>query len=217
MKKVIVMMVALFACSASYAQGEIGKWNLHVQAGVNFNDWGVSESGNDTGLGVNYKDESSLAGGILAGAEIGYRASKLFQPSVGLMYQTANVDVNNTFGSKKETSTVKSSYLAVPILANFYVANGLALKIGVQPAFLLSSKYKTETLEAETKDGMNSVDFQIPLGISYEFPFGLMFDARIYQSVTKVFKKEAKGNLGMNAEEATNQGFMLTVGYKFDL
>ncbi len=65
-------------------------------------------------------------------------------------------------GSSSTSTTYKLDYLNIPITANFYVLQGLALKTGVQLGFLLSAK--AESLDV--KDAYESVNFSIPIGLS---------------------------------------------------
>src|SRR3712207_7766608 len=51
------------------------------------------------------------------------------------------------------------SYINVPIMANVYVVNGLAVKLGVQPGFAVD----------KADSDINTVDFSIPVGASYEY------------------------------------------------
>ena len=45
-------------------------------------------------------------------------------------------------------------------MVNFYVAKGFALKIGLQPGFLVNAKYKGNDI----KDACETFNFSIPLG-----------------------------------------------------
>ena len=98
-------------------------------------------------------------------------------------------------------------------MANVYVLPGLALKAGVQPGFLLTSKAKWSDNESgkwvdydtTSKDGLNKFDFSIPMGISYEFS-NFIIDARYNLGLTKVIKDPAPSS--------KNSVIMLTVGYK---
>ena len=44
MKKLLLVLVVLSSCTLAFAQGEVGKWSVHVQLGVNMNNWGVKNS-----------------------------------------------------------------------------------------------------------------------------------------------------------------------------
>ena len=68
-------------------------------------------------------------------------------------------------------------------------------------------------------DVCKSVDFGIPLGLSYEYKnvsldaryyFGLTLDARYYFGLTKIDKTE-------NPDTAKNRYFSITLGYRFHL
>jgi hypothetical protein len=101
-------------------------------------------------------------------------------------------------------------YLKVPILAHFYVAPGFALKVGVQPAFKVRSKYSISVKangnkynDSETLEGVKGFDFSIPVGLSYEFS-DFIVDARYNWGLTKVF----------DGLDCKNSVFMLTLGYR---
>ena len=103
----------------------------------------------------------------------------------------------------------------MPVLANFYVTKGLALKAGIQPSFLVSAKNKiSATLDggsyketADLKDELNSVDFSIPVGISYTFRMGLVLDLRYHIGCTDLLKD--------GDYKLTNRVATLTVGWRF--
>lgn len=105
--------------------------------------------------------------------------------------------------------TIKLDYINIPILANIYVTKGLALKVGVQPGFNVTHKYKVEKGSASASDdidGVKSFDFSIPVGASYEFS-NLVLDARYNWGLTKVFKDA----------NSKNSVFQITLGYKFNM
>ena len=119
--------------------------------------------------------------------------------------------------SGKEIKDLKIDlgYINVPIVANYYIFKGLAVKAGVQFAFMTNAKYtytvetgNTETTQdIDIKDNCKTFDFSIPVGVSYEFDNHIVIDARYNIGVTKVF------------EGSTNHNSVLlaTVGYKFRL
>ena len=113
---------------------------------------------------------------------------------------------------------VNLSYLNIPIVANFYVLKGFALKAGVQAGFLLDSKGKEtiydnlENREVETSgdiEGIKKFDLSIPLGASYEFN-NVVIDARYNLGLTKVCP-------GEDNKSSKNSVVQVTVGYKFAL
>jgi hypothetical protein len=108
--------------------------------------------------------------------------------------------------------TVKLDYLNIPILAYYYIkqVEGLSAKIGIQPSLLLSSN--VDYGHMSYTDGFNTLDVAIPVGISYEFAFGLLFDARYNIGITNVFDGTWKFN---NKDSGNNMVFKFTAGYRY--
>ena len=101
----------------------------------------------------------------------------------------------------KDASTVKLDYIDIPLMANFYVAKGFALKIGLQPGFLVNDNANGEC---------KSFNFSIPVGLSYEFKNGITLDLRGAASMTRVDDSD-------DDNKWYTDGGMLTIGYKFEL
>ena len=115
----------------------------------------------------------------------------------------------NKYEEKGITSTQKLDYINIPILANVYVVKGLAVKLGIEPAFNVSDKVKVSGGSTSiTKDNTDaeSFDFSIPVGLSYEYS-NVVFDARYNFGVTKVW----------DGGDPMNSVFQITLGYKFAL
>lgn len=104
---------------------------------------------------------------------------------------------------------MKLDYINVPILANVYLYKGLAVKLGIQPAFKVNSSVKSTVHGKSESVDLNNVkgfDFSIPVGLSYEFS-NVVFDARYNFGCTKTFEKA----------DSRHSVFQFTVGYKFAL
>ena len=84
----------------------------------------------------------------MIGAFAEYRAAKWFAVSLDVLYSRQGSSAEITQGALGSEHKLKFNnrlnYLNIPILANFYVTNGLALKAGIQPGFLLSGKYRAK-------------------------------------------------------------------------
>ena len=100
----------------------------------------------------------------------------------------------------------KYDYLNVPLVADFYVARGLALKTGVQLGFLMNAKWD----DLNVKDDSNKTNFSIPIGISYEFS-NVVLDLRYNVALSKV-NKNATDNYKYRSDLV-----QFTIGYKFEL
>lgn len=193
MKKLFLAVVAMMVSAATFAQNEAGQITIQPKVGVNIAN--ITDAvGADPRIG------------LAAGAEFEYGLTDNIGLSAGVLYSMQGAKASE----ESVDYTLKLDYLNVPILANFYVAKGLALKLGVQPGFKLSSKVKGEasgvTAELEVEDGVKSVDLSIPVGISYQYQ-NLVFDARYNWGVTKI----------IDDADSKNSVFQISVGYKFSL
>lgn len=192
MKKILLTAVVMLASVASYAQQAVGAFTLQPKIGMNV-------------ASLTKCDGCDPRIGLAAGVEAEYQATDIFSVSAGLIYSMQG----NKAKAEGVTQTTKLDYINIPILANVYVTKGLAVKLGVQPAFNVSDKVKLSgggaSLEAEDV-GAESFDFSIPVGLSYEFN-NVVLDARYNFGVTNI----ADGG------DSKNSVFQFTLGYKFAL
>lgn len=161
---------------------------------------------------ITNRDGSKFKLGLVGGAEFGYNISDAFAVTAGALFtmQGAKIDDDESFKDRSATTT----YINVPILANYYIVPGLAIKAGVQPGFLISAKEKgSENIngtwidfDVSGTDGYKKVDISIPVGLSYEFS-DFVIDARYNFGLTKI------ADLG----DSKNSVIMLTIGYKIPL
>ena len=66
----------------------------------------------------------------------------------------------------------------------------MAVKLGIQPGFNVTHKTKVEVEGVSvtgTQDGVNTVDFSIPVGVSYEYK-NFVLDARYNWGLTNIAK-----------------------------
>lgn len=193
MKKIILTAMVMLASAASFAQHSVGTFTLQPKVGLNI--------ANLTDL-----DDSDPRCGLAAGAEIEYQATDIFSITGGLLYSMQ--------GAKEKVSGVtvtdKLDYINIPILANVYVVKGLAVKLGIQPGFNVNSSVKAKSGGTSVSQDVDAktVDFSIPVGVSYELPtLPLVIDARYNWGLTKV----------ADGSDCKNSVFQITLGYKFEL
>lgn len=192
MKKVLFAALMMFSSVGAFAQHAVGSFNLQPKIGVSIANL------------TDMKDSDPRVG-LVAGVEGEYQASDIFSVSAGVLYsmQGAKANIGNLIDA-----TNRLDYINVPIMANVYVVKGLAVKLGVQPGFNVSNKLKVNNLDAFDNPfaKAQSVDFSIPVGVSYEYS-NFQLDARYNLGLTKVFE---------NGKDK-NSVFQITLGYKFDL
>lgn len=192
MKKLLVMAAMVLSSVGAFAQYSAGDITIQPKIGMN-----IASVGGDV--------DGDYKAGLAVGAEAEYHVSPLIGVSAGLLYSQQgckwSADLDEEDGGSVDYKW-KPAYLNIPILANFYVANGLALKAGVQPAFMVAKD--DDDIKEVIK--VNTFDFSIPVGISYEY-MNICLDARYNIGCTKVWK-DVKG---------CNSVFQITLGYKFKL
>lgn len=98
---------------------------------------------------------------------------------------------------------MKTDNLNIPILANFYLVKGLAVKAGIQPGFLLKAKNN----DVDVKAAYKKADVAVPVGVSYLFNCGLILDARYNIGLTSLTKDKDI--------VTRNSVFAVTAGWRF--
>lgn len=175
MKKLMMIAAMMVAAISVNAQNEVGQITLKPLVGINLAD-------------VTKTDGADMRVGLAAGVEAEYGVAEKFGVTAGVIYSMQ--------GIKGGGETLKLDYINIPILANYYVIPGLAIKAGVQPAFNVSDD------DTEAK----GFDLAIPVGASYEYK-SFVLDARYNFGVTKIW----------DGADCKNSVFQITLGYKFSL
>lgn len=205
MKKTMMLMAVLAASLTAMAQHEEGDFLVQPKVGLNIST---------------LSDADKTIGDASFGIEAEYMVTDFFSLSAGAMVSNQGGKYNGD-GSAYGSYTVDLDYANVPVMANFYVLPGLSLKAGVQPAFRMKAKVKTDGATydmdnfyallagtgIENDYKVNRFDLSIPVGIAYEYK-NVVLEARYNWGITKI----------MNAGDAFyNRVLQLTLGYKFDL
>lgn len=189
----MILMVAMtVSAMATFAQQPVGTWSVQPKVGLNV-------------ATLTDAEDADPRVGVAVGAELQYQVSDIFAITGGALYSMQGCKGK----SDGVDATLKFDYINVPILANVYVMRGLAVKAGIQPGFNISAKAKVAASGTSVEgdiDGEKSVDFSIPIGLSYEFN-GFVVEGRYNFGVTKI----------MEGEDCKNSVFQFTVGYKFAL
>ena len=197
MKKIMMMLLMATVALTASAQNTLrdnGVFTLQPKVGLalgNFSGDYVKPLGSN--------DDPKMRVGFIAGVEGEYYINDWFSAAIGVSYAQQ--------GWKVDGNTLKLDYLNVPLVADFYVARGLALKTGVQFGFLMNAKAD----EGDIKNSCEKFNFSIPVGISYEIS-NFVLDIRYNIALTKVNKYDGGHN-----EKNRSDLVQFTVGYKFEL
>ncbi|MBT8319794.1 MAG: PorT family protein [Gramella sp.] len=197
MKKTFLLLVfaVVGISSSSYAQEY---WNFGVKGGVNFTNMTSDE----------FEDNKSRTGfhlGVLAEIPVSDRFS--VQPEV--LYSTQGTeDEGSNF-----TNEYQLDYIQVPVIAKFYLIDGLALEAGPSFNFLVEEEYNYESgiLDIETDSELASTfEFGGAIGASYKFNNGFFLNGRYTQGFTDAFDSDS-----FDEDAINNNGFQLGVGFQF--
>lgn len=160
-------------------------------------------------------DDSNSKPGFTAGVFADYRFNDWFALSADLLYSREGT----TIKSDGYKLTMKSNYLNIPILANFYVLDKLAFKVGVQPSIFLSAKNKDNSSgndeTVSVSDLYKGMDFSFPVGVSYEFFNRLIVEARYTIGAAKVLDSGKFDEAYDVAPKSRNNYFTISAGYRF--
>ena len=189
MKKFMILAVMMIATLTASAQQKVGTWSITPTGTFNL----ATIVGDNT-------DDMSMKVGLGAGADAMYQLSSRVGLSGGLYYYTQGA---NGKGDVK----YNVDELLIPLMANFYVYPNLALKVGLQPGFIVDAKIKSDKVEVDSSDSFQSVEISLPLGISYEIS-NFVIGARYNLGLAKI----NKGNGSWR-----NSVLMFSLGYKIPL
>jgi hypothetical protein len=202
MKKSFLIASLLMCSVGAFAQQEVGALTIQPKVGLNI---------------ANYKgtDGSDPRLGLAAGVELEYQLTNRFSVSAGALYSMQGSKDSRMDGGEKINMTIKTDYINVPVLINFYVVKGLAVKAGIQPAFNVKSDF-VYTYEGKNVGGkltevgidIKSFDLAVPMGLSYEYK-NVVVDGRYNLGLMNIVDYEK--------DDTKNSVFQITVGYKFRL
>lgn len=200
-KHLLPIIVALMPLMSN-AQSEVGSLNIQPKIGLNIATMPAGDA----------KSRKAFA----AGVEAEYFVHQNLSLSVGAIYSqqgfrdSKEIGITDMAAPDADCNFILD-YINIPIMANIYASNGLAVKAGIQPGFRIRSKFKF-TADGTTINADNftrNFDLAIPLGVSYEFN-NLQFDIRYNIGITN-----ATRDIYTESGDAKNRVVQITLGYKF--
>ncbi len=201
MKKLMMIAVMAVCCLTANAQKmrhDAGSITIQPMIGFSVGTFrgeykSTTETGNEARVGLAIGAEGEY-----------YTSTDWLSISAGVKYEQ--------LGWKwKNDKALKLDYINIPIMANFYVAKGFALKVGLQPGFLVNDNAKDDLFFAYFDKKPKSFNLSIPMGLSYEFKNGITLDLRGGYSLTRV------DDFNIDDYKFYTDGGSLTIGYKFEL
>jgi len=207
MKKIILSSLLVLAFGFTYAQ----KAEFGIKGGLN-----SSNFSGDT-EGVDFKSRVGFNVGAFAAIKLSEKIT--LQPEIlfstqGAKAENVTADVNGV----NYTADIEFnlSYINVPVMFKYYVADKFNLEAGPQIGFLTSAETSTkvdgfnQTVDQDAKDYFESVDFGFNLGAGYDFTNKISAGIRYNIGLSNVWKTQPGDN-----SESQNSVLSLSVGYKF--
>ncbi len=232
MKKILFAATMLVASLSASAQYEPGTFSIQPKFGFGASTISNMEDIEVPILSHYYEVDKTANAGFQIGAEFEYQAKKWLGIAAGLNYTRQGMGWENNKvkidGIKYENynNSIDLGYINLPIVANFYVVKGLALKTGLQFGFLTDAHRRSDVHASQKADhtkidnitqvseniyeDCNKFDLAIPVGISYEFKHHFTIDARYNIGLLKV-------NKDFDDETHRNGSFQMSFGWKLGL
>ena len=205
MKKIILVALAAIVSTGAFAQ----KFEWGVKAGLNLAK--ITDSG----------DEAKMRTGLAAGVFGEYVINDLFGIQAELLYSMQGLMFKESEGDITIKDVLKGDYINLPILAKFYVLEGLSVDVGPQFGYMVSLKNTLSGIPAEfededegmvngttdlyKEDGVKKFDISVGMGLTYKLNFGLDVFARYNLGLTKVSE----------GDKSKNSVIQVGVGYRF--
>ncbi|HYD90349.1 MAG TPA: porin family protein [Flavobacterium sp.] len=175
MKKLLLSAVAVVAFGLT-AQAQDSEMRFGAKAGVNMTNFGGDA-------------DSDGKTGFYVGALVDLAISDNFHVQPEVLYSAEGADEAGV------------DYIRIPVMAKYYIMEGLSLQAGPEVAFKISAE------DDFTDEMTKSIDFGLGAGAAYELPMGLFFDARYNLGLSNISE--------VDGFDMTNTGIMIGAGYRF--
>lgn len=192
MKKYILSALVIMAFSFANAQGTGSRFG--IKAGVNF-----PNSSN----GLN-KNEALIGYQVGIFSEI--KTDERFGIQPELLYSTHGLENKFVNEGVAYDNDIKISYLNLPILAKYFVIQGLSVQAGPQIGFLM----KAEENGINITDHVKTIDFGLSFGVGYNFLQDCSLDLRYNLGLSNPIDF----HVGGENYKIKNSLFSLVLGYK---
>ena len=206
MKKFLLFTaLAIFTFTTAQSQ----EFRLGAKAGLN-----IASLGGDSyygGLGSLGSRTSFHIGGLV---EIPLMGKFSLQPE--LLYSSEGSDW--TFGSFGDNT--KLDYIRVPLLAKFYIIEGLSAEAGPVFGVLVNAEgtfynEDDDLVSGDAKDIYKSFDAQFGIGASYRLNMGVFFSLRYNKGLLNVNEEYKVFDYTYNTGKNQNNVFQISAGYSF--
>jgi hypothetical protein len=193
----IVFASALTANAQAEADNTADKTvSFGVKGGVNF----ATVNGDDI-------DSPDSRTSFHVGALVEVPVSDMFSVQAEALYSGKGFDFDYE-GSDGDKAELQLDYIDVPVLAKFYLTEGLSLEAGPQLSFLINEELDVNPNSDSGDldlDEAESIDLGLAGGLSFQTNFGIFATGRYIYGLSDVYKDV----------DIHNSTFQIGIGYKF--
>lgn len=234
MKVKLLLLTLLLSATLASAQPAMGTFSVIPRVGLNLSNnkgdaiYTISDGGD-------VANTARMKAGLLAGFDLEWQALPSVAFSIGASYsqQGCRYSNNSILTESGKTSkykgfseaSTKLDYINVPLFMSCYLAQNLAVKVGVQLGFNVKAKTEYTSSDftrdeagnvtygtperVDTKIDARAMDVAIPVGISYEY-CNVILDVRYNVGLLQTVRKA-------DVSGTRNQVLAFSVGYRFKL
>jgi hypothetical protein len=211
MRKIIISSIVLFVFGITNAQKNV---IFGVKSGIN--------------ISVLTDDLSRANGriGFVLGSFVELRLFEKFSLQPEVVYSSQGAQYREyTYSGFSETynnTRINLMYIVVPIIAKYYVVDGISLEFGPQVNFLAGAKLNYDSYSyvagidifsggsRDIKEYTEPIDYGLNFGGSFEITDEVLFNVRYTLGLENVLSNPAGFNFS-----SKNSILCFTVGYKF--
>ena len=202
-RTLFAMLLGMAAPLAALAQSqETGRWSVTPRVGINSS----TMSGQDVYVDFNRLVKPKRKIGFVAGAEVEYRYMQPLSTALGVWYSGEGFRYTEIDGD----AHTNLDFLNFSAVENLYVADGLAIKAGLQFGYLLNVKSVVDGHSEDIGNSFKKLNLSIPVGLSYEYR-SVVLDLRYNIGLTNLCDVE------LLDEKWRANSLWLTAGYRFCL
>ena len=192
-KLFLTAAVAVFALTTVNAQDI----TFGAKAGVNFANINASDSDENLDAITSFH----------VGGTVEFSISDTFSVQPELLYSAQGTSISDVIDGLGKIE-LNLDYINLPIMAKYYVAEGLSLEAGPQIGFLIKAEAEIDDVSVDIKDDFKAVDIGFNFGTGYKLENGLNFAARYNLGLSDISDDDSDS-------KDKNSVFQLSVGYTF--
>ncbi|MBX2875634.1 MAG: PorT family protein [Saprospiraceae bacterium] len=173
------------------------QYSLGLKTGVNISTLTQGGFGQDF-----FESRTDFVGGLT----VEWRAPNYLALQAELLYSRQGAGIAGT------SSDLILDYLQVPILAKFYIWEGLYGAVGAQLGFLIDERLDATVdnfSEFDLVEDAQTFEFSLPVGVGYHTEWGLSLDFSYDIGISNVFDD--------GSPKTKNELIQLSIGYHFAL